>query len=149
MDFYLLKKTLVHIFKVFYMTIGHIHKLRTKLLSNHIRPGDVFNFFFKRIQMDRQAVESKSFLSSLDLTTTNSILDFVSSFDDVDNLHCLDLIDDLSLHAIPITIKDNFSVDFRKFKLRTTCASKSLSNFKSGYNAAVSLFLFIICILNL
>ncbi|TNN06764.1 Glutamyl-tRNA(Gln) amidotransferase subunit A isoform 1 [Schistosoma japonicum] len=119
------------------MSRGCIYHLHSSLLSKRIHPEDVWHVFIDRIQSDIQAVKDGLPMSKLGLPPTNSILTNILSSEvipkcSVTNPNTFNL-----MTCVPVVVKDNFCVNYHRLPLKTTCASKSLENFCSPYDAAV------------
>ncbi|KAH9595368.1 Glu-AdT subunit A, variant 2 [Schistosoma haematobium] len=117
------------------MSRSCIYHLHSSLLSKRINPEDVWRVFISRIQADMQGVKDGLSVSKLGLPPTNSILSSLSEImpkSSVTNPDTPNL-----MTSVPVVVKDNLCVNYRRLPLKTTCASKSLENFCSPYDAAV------------
>lgn len=108
------------------MKIGSVELLRTAISSGRLDAYHVFKFFQNRIQADCCTNSENSFLSNLGLPATNSVVSHVSDLPQADSSG--------SLSGTPFLVKDNFCMTGPNF---TTCASTTLHNFSSPYNASV------------
>ncbi|CAH8455690.1 unnamed protein product [Schistosoma turkestanicum] len=117
------------------MSRGCIYHLHSSLISKRIHPEDVLRVFINRIQADIHGVRDGFSVSKLGFPPTNSILSSLSEIMPTGSI--ISQSTPNLMTSIPVVVKDNFCVNYQRLPLKTTCASKSLENFCSPYDAAV------------
>ncbi|VDO10023.1 unnamed protein product [Rodentolepis nana] len=108
------------------MKIGSIERLRRAMRSGNLDPLHLCMFLRNRIKADCSASAKNLFASDLNLPSMNSVISQITDLPQ-NRTHG-------PLSGIPFLAKDNFCL---KDAIPTTCASKSLHNFLSPYNASV------------